>query len=196
MSAGKVCTGFSKPYVALYAAASGAVTYSKGQVLARGVDVSLEPAVSDTKKFYANNGEAESVEGKFKGGTMKLTVDGLLDPAAALIMGLPNATTEGWTKYGDEMKPPYVGVGYIARYMSGDTESFVPTIVRKTKFAIPTDKAATEEDGVKFQTSSLESEIFRDDSTTKDWKWIGAEKYTEEAAEAMIKTALGITTGA
>lgn len=190
---GRVCTGFSKPYVALYAASAETVTYSKGQVLARGVDVSLEPDISDTKKFYADNGDVETVEGKFKGGTMKLTVDGLLDPAAALIMGLPKATTEGWTKYGDEMKPPYVGVGYIARYLSDDVEIFVPTIVRKTKFTIPTDKAASEEDSIKFQTSSLESEIFRDDTTTKDWKWIGAGQATEAAAEALIKTTLGIT---
>lgn len=190
---GRVCTGFSKPYVALYAASTATVTYSKGQVLARGVDVSLEPDISDTKKFYADNGDAETVEGKFKGGTMKLTVDGLLEPAAALIMGLPTATTEGWTKYGDEMKPPYVGVGYIARYLSDDVEIFVPTIVRKTKFTIPTDKAASEEDSIKFQTSSLESEIFRDDTATKDWKWIGAGQATEAAAEALIKTAFSIT---
>ena len=77
MKAGKVTTGFSKPYVALYAESSGTVTYSSGQLLARGVEVSIEPEVGDANKFYADNIVAETIAGIFQGGTATFTVDGL-----------------------------------------------------------------------------------------------------------------------
>ena len=41
MATGRVVTGFSKPYVAIYQNSSGTVSYTKGQVLARGVSVEL-----------------------------------------------------------------------------------------------------------------------------------------------------------
>ena len=50
-AAGKVCTGFSLPYVALY----NNGTYTSGQKLARGVDVTVSPESSDDNKFYADN---------------------------------------------------------------------------------------------------------------------------------------------
>ena len=36
---GRVVTGFSKPYVALYNYSEGAISYTSGQELARGVSV-------------------------------------------------------------------------------------------------------------------------------------------------------------
>lgn len=41
MANGKVITGYSKPYVALYNNNGGTITYTSGMPLARGVDVSL-----------------------------------------------------------------------------------------------------------------------------------------------------------
>ena len=46
MANGRVCTGFSKPYVAVYSATGGTIKYESGQDLARGVDVSIEPETS------------------------------------------------------------------------------------------------------------------------------------------------------
>ena len=89
MAAGKVITGFSKPYVAVYSASGGTVTYSKGMELARGVGVSTDYEVGDSNPFYANNVEAENVPGVFTGGTATLTVDGLFAEAEELIFGLP-----------------------------------------------------------------------------------------------------------
>ncbi len=94
-AAGKVCPGFSKPYVALYSASGTTLTYTSGQKLARGVDVSIEPESSDDNKFYADNVEAETDAGTFSGGTLSLTVDGLLQAAESLIMGLPAADSDG-----------------------------------------------------------------------------------------------------
>ena len=81
MAAGRVCTGFSLPYVAKYAASGGTITYSDGQKLARGVSVSIEPESSDDNNFYADNILAESAGTTFTGGDLNLTVDGLLAAA-------------------------------------------------------------------------------------------------------------------
>ena len=54
-AAGKVCTGFAKPYVALYSNTGATTAYSGGMQLARGVDVSIEPEVGDANPFYADN---------------------------------------------------------------------------------------------------------------------------------------------
>ena len=74
-AAGKVITGYSKPYVAKYSATGGTVTYSEGMPLARGVSVSISPEVGDANPFYADNVEAETVPGVFTGGTADLVVD-------------------------------------------------------------------------------------------------------------------------
>ena len=89
MAEGKVCTGFSDPYVAIYNESGGVITYTGGMRLARGVEVSIEPEVGDTDPFYADNVTSETVPAKFTGGTITLTVDGLKEEAEKLIMGLP-----------------------------------------------------------------------------------------------------------
>ena len=77
MAAGKVCTGFSMPYVAKYSATGGTVTYSEAMRLARGVSVTIDPEVGDDNKFFADNITAEVAPGTFTGGTATLTVDGI-----------------------------------------------------------------------------------------------------------------------
>ena len=69
-AAGRVRTGFSLPYVAV---CSGD-TYTSGQKLARGVDVTVSPESSDDNKFYADNHEAENDSGRLTGGTLSLTI--------------------------------------------------------------------------------------------------------------------------
>jgi len=46
-AAGRVITGFSKPYVAKYSVVGTTVSYTDGMVLARGVSVALAPTSSD-----------------------------------------------------------------------------------------------------------------------------------------------------
>ena len=192
-AAGKVCTGFSKPYVALYSASGTTLTYTSGQKLARGVDVSIEPESSDDNKFYADNIEAETEGGKFTGGTLSLTVDGLLQAAESLIMGLPAADSAGWVHYGDSQEIPFVGIGYIARYVSDGVESYVPTVIPKCIFNQISDSAATSEGSINFQTQSLTAQIKRSDNANRDWRIRGDEEETEAAAEAAIKTMFSIT---
>lgn len=188
MAAGKVCTGFSLPYVALYN--NGA--YTGGMKLARGVDVTVSPEASDDNKFYADNHEAENASGTMNGGTVDLTVDGLLTAAEKLIMGLPAAVSD-WTAYDDDQQIPYVGIGYIARYMSDGVTTYVPTVIVKAKFAQIESSAATQEEDIDWQTQSLSATMYRGDDAKHAWKYVGADQETEAAAEALLKTKLGIT---
>lgn len=193
MAAGKVTTGFSKPYVALYTESSGVITYTSGQLLARGVDVSISPESGDDNIFYADNVAAETDAGKFTGGTVTLTVDGLLAATRRLIYGLPAADGDGWTAFGDDMAIPYVGIGYIARQQSEGVVSYVPTVLAKCRFNLPEDAAATQEDEIDWQTQSLEAVILRGDDANHNWKFIGADCADEATAEAAIKTKFNIT---
>lgn len=196
-AAGKVCTGFSLPYVAVYTNSGSTITYSSGQKLARGVSVSVAPEVADNNNFYADNVLAESVNGMFTGGTVTLTVDGLLPAAEKLIFGLGNASTVSTISvytYGDSATPPYVGIGFIARYMSDGATSYKAVVLTKCKFSLPTEEAATQEDQISWQTQALNATIMRDDSEDHVWKYVGATEYSSEsAAEADLKKLLSIT---
>lgn len=196
-AAGKVCTGFSLPYVAVYSNSGTTVTYSNGMRLARGVSVSLTPEVADNNNFYADNVMAESVAGTFTGGSMSLTVDGLLPAAETLIYGVGSASTVSTVsvyEYNDNAQPPYVGVGFIARYMSDSVTTYKVVVLTKCKFALPTEEAQTQEDQINWQTTGLTATILRDDSAAHNWKLIGATEYTTEAlAEADLKKLLSIT---
>lgn len=190
---GRVITGFSKPYVAKYTANGSAVTYSDGMILARGVSVSLAPESADDNNFYADNVVAESAGGVFTGGTATLTVDGLNPAARALAMGLAEADAEGWIEDGDSTEAPYLAVGYIVRYMSGGDVIYVPTVLAKTKMAIPAEEAATQEDQIAWQTTAIDFTLMRDDTDNHTWRYIGADCATEAAAVAALKTKLNIT---
>ena len=191
---GRVCTGFSKPYVALYAFTGGSVVYSSCTALARGVEVSVEAEeASEANNFYADNVLAESISGVFSGGTATLTVDGLLDTTRKLIYGLPAADTAGWTHFGDSQSVPYVGIGFVTRYMSDGVTSYVPTILTKAIFQAEPHEAATQEDEVEWQTTELTATLLRDDSANHDWKLLGAAQTTEALAEGMITSMFGVT---
>lgn len=199
-AAGKVCTGFSKPYVALYSCSGGAVSYSSGQILARGVEVEISVDSADNNVFYADNQAAEAVSGTFQSGELTLTVDGLLASAEKLLMGLPAPTVETvttgvtanvWT-YDDDIDTPYVGFGCVVRYMSDGTTYYTPLALTKTKFDVPNISAATQEDEIDWQTQELTAAILRDDSSKHAWKKIGEDQTTEAAAEQIVKYFLGL----
>lgn len=192
-AAGRVCTGFSKPYVATYSNVGTVVTYSSGQPLARGVSVNLQPESSEDNNFYADNIVAESGAGEFIGGTVELEVDGLFRDTEDLIFGSPAASEDGWVADGDASAAPYCGVGFVVRWMSDGATTFQPVVLSKVKFAIPEEERATQEDEIDWQTTTLTAALMRDDTTGHNWRYRGSSFSTEAAAEEALKTFLGIT---
>lgn len=197
MANGRVITGFSHPYVAKYATTEQTgnivLAYSDGQILARGVSANLSVESSDDNNFYADNIIADTAVGSFGSGELTLTVDGLLDAATRLILGLPAADGDGWTHYGDSMDIPYVGVGFIVRYMSGGSTTYVPVVLHKCKFAVPNIDAATQEEDIDFQTQELTATVLRDDTANHEWRVVGTAVTTEALADNAIKTYLNIS---
>lgn len=202
-AAGRVVTGFSKPYVALYQSSGGTVSYTSGRVLARGVSVALSIETGGENKFYTDNGQSETAGGTFTGGTATLTVDGMLPEAETLVLGLPEAeqVTVGDApvdvrSYGEDVKIPYVGIGYITRYMSDGVVSYEPTVLTKTKIHTPNDNATTQGEEIEWQTQALTLDLMRDDSPNRRWKRVAASQETEVEAEAVLKVLLNISEGA
>lgn len=202
MANGKVLTGFSMPWVALYANSSGTISYSGGIPLARGVSVSMSVEASSDNDFYADNVLAETDNQGFSSGTVTLTVDGLKDAARKLIMGLTatKSVTVGtdstvvFDQYDDTQAIPYVGVGFIARYMEDGVTTYVPYILNKVKFNPDGLDAETQGEEIDWQTQELEGTIMRDDSANHAWKLIGAAQTTEDAAYNAIKAVLTAAT--
>lgn len=192
-AAGKVVTGFSKPYVALYEASDNVVTYSQAQVLARGVSVEVSPESADSNNFYADNITAESLAGLFRGGTVTLTVDGLFQDSEKLIQGLPTADADGFIHYNDDQQKPFCGLGFVVRYMSDNVTYFTPRIFTKGLFSQVGVSAETQGEEVSFQTQELTYTIMKDDSTKHDWMIVGSDYSTEAEAEQAIKDFFGLT---
>ena len=199
-AAGKVCTGFSDPFVAKYACSGGAVSFTAGMRLARGVSVSVSPDASSDNNFYADNEVAESENGKFSGGTAKLTVDGLHQAAERFIYGLPEpeevpygeSQKANFTKHGSDAVPPYVAIGVVVRYESGGVETYVPTIFVKTKFKTHGTEAKTQGETKDWQTQDLEATLHRDDSDKHNWKWVGDDLASRTEAVAVLKGVLNV----
>lgn len=198
---GRVCTGFSAPWVANYSNSGTTVTYSNARVLARGVNVSIEPDdASSDNVFYADNISAEVVAGVFTGGTLTLTVDGLFEEAERMIYGLPEPVdvtvgtdTVEVQGYGDGMVIPYVGVGFVIRYQSDGVVSYVPCVMPKCRFNQHSVSANTQEDSIDWQTQELTATLLRDDTATHNWKRIGEAQTSEQAAINVVKVLLGAT---
>ena len=76
--------------------------------------------------------------------------------------------------------------------MSDGVTTYVPYVLTKVKFQIPSTEANTQEDEIDWQTQELTATVMRDDSAAHNWKMIGATDYSTEAeAEAALKKLLG-----
>ena len=192
-AAGKVITGFSKPYVAKYGMSGGSFNYTSGQILARGVSVSASADTSDDNNFYADNLIAETESGVFTSGELTLTVDGLLNAAEKLIMGISAADGSGFINYDDTAQIPDVGIGFVVRYMSDGVTTYAPIVFPRCAFKFPADDAATQEESIDWQTRDLTATIKRAEDTHRTWKKVGEDKSSEALAENMIRTFFSIS---
>lgn len=200
MNNGGVRIGFSEPYVAIYSHNGNDISYANGQKMARGVSAKLTSSSNGSSKFYADNVEAESAAGKFTGGTLALTVDGLALEADKLMRGLPVATslTVGSDTVqvyadNDDADTPYVGVGYIEKWQFEGVQSYRPVVIYKCKLATPDEGTQTETETTNWQTQNLTFDVVRSDKAKRDWRLRGEHQETEAAALAVIKQVLNIT---
>ena len=187
MANGQVTTGFSKPYVATYSADGSTITYGTPQILARGVDVDLDVEASEDNYFYADNVQAESDSGTMSGGSITLTVDGLLTAAERLIMGLPTGT--GGVTYDDDQAIPDVGLGFIRRVMSGGVTSYIPYMFHRVSFSPIAISAATQEEEIDWQTQELTATLKRSEAAKRPWQWHGDPETSEAAAVTALLAA-------
>ena len=192
-AAGQVTTGLSKPYVALYGHSGTTVSYTNGQLLARGVSVSADIDTSSDNDFYADNLLAESAPAAFTSGSLTVTVDGLFQSAERLIMGLPAAASNGFVAYGDQQNIPFVGFGVIMRHQSDGVVSYQAVIFPKVQFELINVEGNTQEDTIDWQTQELTAAIRRADDTNRNWKYIVTDRASEALAEADIRTFFSIT---
>lgn len=197
MAAGRVLTGFSMPYVAVYSANGSTVSYTGVTQLARGVSVAIAIESGDGTTFFADNVAAEGTGGVFTGGTVTLTVDGLKDTARKLIEGLatPTKVTVGSSQvdvysYDTDQEIPYIGIGFVCRYMENGVTSYVPVVITKTQFDVDGMTATTQGESVEFQTQELTATIMRDDTTKHSWRKIAAAQTTETDAVSVIQAIL------
>lgn len=199
---GRVITGYSMPRVGLYNESSGVISYTSGMALARGVSVQLTPDdAGDDNVFYADNQAAERVAGTFNGGTITLTVDGLLDAARKLVLGLPAATavtvsgvgTVDMYTYDDSQTIPYVGVGWIVRYMSEGVTTYEPHVAMKCRFSNPSESAATQEEDIDWQTTDLEATMLRADDSGHSWFKVWGAQDSEAKALAILDDFLNVS---
>lgn len=196
---GKVITGFSDPFVALYASSGTSVTYTSTTVLARGVSVSITPDdVGDDNIFYADNEPAEYASAVFKGADLTLMVDGMLDAARDLVLGLPAATavtvgtsTVSVTEFGDSQSIPYIGVGFVVRYMSDGVTSYGGVVLNKCKIKNIDTNAATQEEDIDWQTQELTGRVLRSDDANHTWRMITEDLATQTEAVNAVKVLLG-----
>jgi hypothetical protein len=198
MANGKVITGYSMPIVAKYTYSNNAISYSDRMPLARGVEVSMEVETGDATNFYADNTIAEAVAGQFNGATATLTVDGLKDAVRNLIAGITTTgtiTVDGNTVntvvYDDLQVIPYVGIGFVIRYMENGVTTYAPVILPRAQFSPEGLDAATQGESVEFQTTELTATVMRADSANHDWKIVAEDQTTEADAVAVINAYFG-----
>lgn len=193
MANGKVITGYSQPIVAKYTYSSNTISYSNVMPLARGVEVQMEVEIGDATNFFADNTIAEAVAGQFNGATATLTVDGLKDTARNLIAGLTTSkqipvgtSTVNAKVYDDLQVIPYVGIGFVVRYMENGVTTYAPVILPKAQFSPESLNAATQGEEVEFQTTELQATVMRADDANHSWKVVAEDQATEAAAVAVI----------
>lgn len=186
--------GLSKPYYALYTASGESVTYGKGGVLGKAVELSMELEGGEANILYADNGPAESAS-TFGGGTLTITTDDLLLEPAADILGLTLKTVDSTSTkeivFGEAQNIPYVGFGVIVKKQQSGASKWMGLVYPKVQFTNPGIAATTQGESIEWQTKELSATILRDDTAEHNWCRYAIFD-TEAAALGYIKNLLGL----
>lgn len=193
--------GLSKPYYAIYSNTGTTVTYSKGGVIGKYTEFSLELEDGDNNILYADNGPAESDNG-FAGGTATVTTDDLIAEKMLAILGLkkeaittPELSTKDayWLVFDDDQDTPYIGLGGIIKKKINNATKYQAFILTKIQFTNPGLEAVTQGETIEWQTQELSATIMRSDEAKARWFMMSNELDSEEDAEKIIKAHLNIT---
>lgn len=193
--------GLSKPYYAIYSNTGTTVTYSKGGVIGKYTEFSLELEDGDNNILYADNGPAES-DNSFAGGTATVTTDDLIAERMLAILGLkkeaitePALSTKDayWLVFDDDQDTPYIGLGGIIKKKINNATKYQAFILTKIQFTNPGLEAVTQGETIEWQTQELSATIMRSDEAKSRWFMISNELDSEEDAEKIIKAHLNIT---
>lgn len=193
--------GLSKPYYAIYSNTGTTVTYSKGGVIGKYTEFSLELEDGDNNILYADNGPAES-DNSFAGGTATVTTDDLIAERMLAILGLkkeaitePALSTKDayWLVFDDDQNTPYIGLGGIIKKKINNATKYQAFILTKIQFTNPGLEAVTQGETIEWQTQELSATIMRSDEAKARWFMISNELDSEEDAEKIIKAHLNIT---
>ncbi len=195
-----VTTGFRNIYVAKYSNEDTAVSYTGFQKLARARGFSLDVGTSDDNQYFADDSLAETESGaSFSSGTLELTVDGLTGEEEALLFGIDTSSSTVQVsekpvtevRFGDSLKPPFMGVAGIKRYQLNGVVTYRPIVLPKVQFTLGTDEAETGEDTINWQDQTLNANIMRDDTAEHNWKRMPKDNFATLAeAIAYIKAIL------
>lgn len=173
---GRIITGFSNPRFSVLGE-----TTRTCMPIARGVDVTITPTFGDDIIFYADNGVAETCTGSFKNGTVTLNVDGMHATVEDILLGHTAPTQpETWEAMKTTDTIPYVAVGFVCRFVSEGTTSYVPVILPKCKFKNPNTSAKTQGENLEFQQQALEATFY--ENADHIWKLVDTATYSDEAA--------------
>lgn len=193
--------GLSKPYYAIYSNTGTTVTYSKGGVIGKYTEFSLELEDGDNNILHADNGPAES-DNSFAGGTATVTTDDLIAERMLAILGLkkeaitePALSTKDayWLVFDDDQDTPYIGLGGIIKKKINNATKYQAFILTKIQFTNPGLEAVTQGETIEWQTQELSATIMRSDEAKARWFMISNELDSEEDAEKIIKAHLNIT---
>lgn len=190
--------GLSRPYVAEYVNSGGVISYRNGMRFGRAVELSIDVENSDPNTFYADNGPAESMAGKFTGGTLTMTTAELEPEVSRFILGIKTSamTLDGESIveniYDEEAKARDLGFGIIIKKFVNGREFWNAIVLKKVAFNTPGDDVTTQGEEVEWQTAETEATIMRDNSTPAQWKRTAENLPTEALADKYIRTKLGM----
>lgn len=201
-AAGRVRTGFSHVFVALFSRTGDTVTYSQGVRLGRARSIDVSANVADGK-YNADNILAEGDDPIFLSGTAKVTVDGAWTEVRQLVLGLSStrevtigtgatAKTVTVTQYVKGQSVPEMGIGFVEEYQSAGSKFYIAKVLRRVKFKTPGDKAETREETINWQSEEMEMNVYRDGTSIDSYKDESEELSSLSDAIDVVKEILNI----
>ena len=158
-------TGLAYVVAAKATETNGVVSYSNGMELAEAVSADININF-ETKKFYSNN-RLRTTRRKFKDGSIKLGLDDLGQTQQKFVLGgdetdagiTGDTETKELSSGGDDTVP-YLGIGFYANKVVGDTDKVRAIWLRYTKFEPSAESLKTQGESLEFANPTIVGAIY------------------------------------